>query len=214
MQYILWLSVQAGLPCASVDSNVAHWFRGHLTPDFADILWGLSGPGSEFWITSVIVVTAVAFLLRRSWRRLAVLFLTVPGGALLGESLKWIVQRHRPFESGPFGVWGGYSFPSGHTIAATLMYGFLLVAIFPLLKRKRWRFVVISCASVMVLAVAFSRVALGAHYLTDVLGAMVIGAGWVLLCSASVDSLWRRPTAATVIGTAHACTPSQREVES
>ena len=186
------LFFRAGPCCASIDGEVAHWFRAHLTPLFADYLLALSGPGGPLWIASAIAL-AVAFLAwTRRWHTMGLFCASVPGGALLGEALKLIVQRQRPFISGPSGEWGGYSFPSGHTTAATVLYVFLAMALVPLFKRRRWRFLAISAATLLIMGVAFSRVALGAHYLSDVLGAMGLGTTWVALCSAGAQKLRAR----------------------
>jgi undecaprenyl-diphosphatase len=93
-----------------------------------------------------------------------------------------VVHRQRPFVDGPFVDWSGYSFASGHTIAATLLYGQLLLFVLPALKTRHWRLLCIFSAISLVLLVGFSRIALGAHFLTDVVGAMIFGAIWLALC--------------------------------
>jgi undecaprenyl-diphosphatase len=55
------------------------------------------------------------------------LIVAVPGEMLLNECVKVLVHRHRPLVDGPFVDWSGYSFASGHTIGATLLYGQLLL---------------------------------------------------------------------------------------
>ena len=106
----------------------------------------------------------------------------MPGGMLLNEWVKILVHRHRPFVDGWFVDWSGYSFASGHTIGATLLYGQLVLFIVPAIKSRRWRGLTIAVAMVFVMIVGFSRVALGAHYLTDVLAAIFFGMIWLTLC--------------------------------
>src|SRR4051812_13294482 len=106
MLMFLLLHAPGRLPCASIDSDVAGWFRSHLTQTFAEVLLGLSGPGSSLWVAGVIVAVLLGLAWKRSWHRIAALLLIVPGGALLGEGIKLLVQRQRPFVSGPFGEWG------------------------------------------------------------------------------------------------------------
>jgi undecaprenyl-diphosphatase len=174
------------------DPLVAGWFRARLTPSFTQLLWSFSAVGSELWIGLAVGALLVWFVARRAWRWLICLMLTVPLGALMGEAIKLLVHRPRPFAAGPFGLWGGYSFPSGHTISATLLYGFVLMLLTPMLSRRRWRWMLTMTGALLVLCVAFSRVALGAHYLTDVIGAMVLGSTWLLVCSAALDHFWPR----------------------
>jgi membrane-associated phospholipid phosphatase len=101
---------------------------------------------------------------------------------LLNEWLKVLLYRQRPFVDGPFVDWSGYSFASGHTIGATLLYGQLLLFVIPVLKTRHWRFLSIFSAISLVVLVGFSRVALGAHFLTDVLAAILFGIIWLALC--------------------------------
>jgi undecaprenyl-diphosphatase len=101
---------------------------------------------------------------------------------LLNELVKVLVQRQRPFVDGPFVDWSGYSFASGHTIGATLLYGQLLLFILPLLKARHWRLLSISSAALLVAVVGFTRVALGAHFMTDVLAAIIFGVLWLAFC--------------------------------
>ena len=110
------------------------------------------------------------------------LIVAVPGGMLLNEWVKVLVHRQRPFVDGPFVDWSGYSFASGHTIGATLLYGQLLLFVLPVLKTRHWRFLSIFSAISLVVLVGFSRVALGAHFLTDVLAAILFGIIWLALC--------------------------------
>jgi membrane-associated phospholipid phosphatase len=101
---------------------------------------------------------------------------------LLNEWMKILVHRHRPFVDGPFVDWSGYSFASGHTIGATLLYGQLLLFVLPALKARHWRLLCIFSAIFLVLLVGFSRIALGAHFLTDVVAAIIFGTIWLMLC--------------------------------
>jgi len=111
---------------------------------------------------------------------------------LLNEWVKLLVHRHRPFEEGPFVDWSGYSFASGHTIGATLLYGQLLLFLLPLLSGRRLRFICIFSAASLVVLVGFSRIA---HFLTDVLAAIVFGMLWLMLCMILGKSMQRRTLA-------------------
>lgn len=170
--------------CATVsemDAAIAMWFHDHMSTTLADFYWTLSEPGSAGCVTLALILVALWLAWRKRWIGLGRLLCTVPTGAAIGELLKILVQRHRPFVAGPFGVWGGYSFPSGHTIAATLLYGSLFVLLLPAM-RAWWHKAGLGAITLLVIfCVAFSRVALGAHYLTDVVAAMLLGGGWVLV---------------------------------
>ena len=103
-------------------------------------------------------------------------------GRAYNGDVVFLVHRQRPFVDGPFADWSGYSFASGHTIGATLLYGQLLLFVLPVLKARHWRFLSIFSAISLVVLVGFSRIALGAHFLTDVLAAILFGIIWLALC--------------------------------
>jgi undecaprenyl-diphosphatase len=171
-----------GNPLGGIDRGVALWFHNHLTPTFVSVLRGITEFGSSEWIAIVLSVAVLYFIFKRWWPALLTMVVAVPGGMLLNEWLKLLVHRHRPFVDGWFVDWSGYSFASGHTIGATLLYGQLALFIIPVIKSRRARALIFSTTIFIVVLVGFSRIALGAHYVTDVLGGMFLGTSWLMVC--------------------------------
>jgi membrane-associated phospholipid phosphatase len=169
-------------PLAGPDHEVAGWFHAHLTRTFVSVLRAFTEFGSGEWIGVIMFALVLFFVWKRWWPSLVTLIIAVPGGMLLNEWVKVLVHRHRPFVDGPFVDWSGYSFASGHTIGATLLYGQLLLFVLPALKTRHWRLLCTFSAVFLVLLVGFSRIALGAHFLTDVLAAIIFGIVWLMLC--------------------------------
>jgi undecaprenyl-diphosphatase len=177
------LGLAVANPLWSADHGTATWFHERLTPLFVSVLHAFTEFGSGEWIGIVLSALVLFFVWKRSWPSLITLIVAVPGGMLLNEWLKFLVHRQRPFIDGPFVDWSGYSFASGHTIGATLLYGQLLLFVLPVLKARHWRRLCIFSAVSLVLLVGFSRIALGAHFLTDVLAAIFFGIVWLMLCA-------------------------------
>ena len=138
----------------------------------------------------VIVLTFV--LLWLLWRRLPRLALfvviTTAGSSLLNTVVKTAVHRPRPVLIHPVAHQPGPSFPSGHAQAAVVGYAVLLLVFLPILQGV-WRRVAVTFAMLMVLAIGFSRIALGVHYLSDVIGGYVLGAAWVAAMTAVFNAL-------------------------
>jgi len=178
-------------PLAGADHQIAGWFHAHLSQAFVNILRGLSEPGAAEWIGVVLFVAAILLVWKRAWPALATIIIAVPGGMLLNELLKLAVHRHRPFLDGWFVDWSGYSFASGHTIGATLLYGQLLLFVLPVIKSKRRQRLAILFAAMLVMLVGFSRIALGAHYLSDVIAAIFLGSVWLMICALLLRSMQR-----------------------
>jgi membrane-associated phospholipid phosphatase len=181
-------------PLIGPDHALAGWFHAHLTRTFVSVLRAFTEFGSGEWIGAVLFVVAVYFVWKKWWPSLVTLLVAVPGGMLLNEWVKVLVHRQRPFTDGLFVDWSGYSFASGHTIGATLLYGQLLLLVLPALKARHWRLLSIFSAISLVALVGFSRIALGAHFLTDVLAAILFGIIWLALCLVAGKPL-RRPSA-------------------
>src|SRR5437762_1931825 len=182
-------------PLAGPDHEVAGWFHAQLTPSFVSVLRAFTDFGCAEWIGILLCALVLFFAWKRWWPSLVTLIIAVPGGMLLNEWLKLAVHRQRSFVDGPFVDWSGYSFASGHTIGATLLYGQLLLFALPILKARHWRLLCILSAVSLVLLVGFSRIALGAHFLTDVLAAIFFGITWLILCTVFGNSVARRSVA-------------------
>lgn len=183
--------VAAGDPLTVIDKNVAQWFHVRRTPGLTTAMQIVTGLASPAWVTGVAMVATFILWWKRSWFGLLALVLVLPGGMVLDSLLKIAFYRQRPSFEDSFLIFHGYSFPSDHTMAATLLYGVLAAFALILLKAWRWRVGVVLGAFVMVLSVGFSRVYLGAHYLSDVLGAAAAGTAWLALTLTAVDTLRR-----------------------
>lgn len=133
---------------------------------------------------------AVGLWLRRA-RRLALwVAATMIGGAVIDEVLKTVVDRARPVFAHPVATAPGASFPSGHAFTATLGAGVVLLVALPLVPR-RGRPVAWLLATLVPLAVGYSRVALGVHWVSDVVGGWLLGIGLLAGTTAAFEA-WRR----------------------
>jgi membrane-associated phospholipid phosphatase len=180
-------------PFAPVDQELAGWFHSHVSHLLVTVLSAFTELGSGEWIGIALSLAILFLLWQRSWTAVATLVVAVPGGMLLNELLKLAVHRQRPFFVDPLGSWSGYSFASGHTIGATLLYGQLALLVVPMLKNRSSRGLTIGVTTLLILLVGFSRIALGAHYLSDVLGGIVLGLLWLLICLFISRSIRRNP---------------------
>ena len=180
-------------PLIRLDLSVATGLHGAAVrnPWFVDALQGVSLVVGPWVLRPIVTVVALWLLVRERRIRLALwVLLTLWGGALLGVVLKSVVDRARPELVDAVAHEGGWSFPSGHALGATVACGLLVLVAAPLLPRW-WRPVAWAVAVLAVLAVCFARVGLGVHYLSDVTAGVVIGVAWLAATSA-VFEWWRR----------------------
>ena len=108
------------------------------------------------------------------------LYLLVAGaGALiLDPVLKSLVGRLRPVLAHPIAHGTGSSFPSGHALGSLVCYGALLLVFLPAARGRR-RIVLIVVVAAIILIVGISRILLGVHYVSDVVGGWAIGVIWL-----------------------------------
>lgn len=159
------------------------------SPGLVTFLQAVSFVGSPVWFY-VVTGLAALWMWRQGHTRLA-LFLVVTGllGGLIDSIVKILVDRPRPSLEQPVATAHGKSFPSGHSMSSVIGYGALLLVFLPAIDR-RWRVAVIAATVTLVAAIGFSRLALGVHYITDVLGGFALGLAW-LAASTAAFSIWR-----------------------
>ncbi|MET8796502.1 phosphatase PAP2 family protein [Nocardia sp. NPDC004568] len=143
-----------------------------------DIVMAVTEFGATLTLVGVLAVGVVWLLLRRLPRLAVLVVLTGAGGLILNPVVKELVARLRPVVGTPVHHTDGWSFPSGHAMSSLVCYGILLLVFAPVLHTKARR-VVSVCAVLLVAAVGLSRVALGVHYLTDVLAGWLLGSLWL-----------------------------------
>jgi membrane-associated phospholipid phosphatase len=180
-----------------LDARVANWLHvhAHARDGLTRAMLFVSDANDSVGTLLMTALFAAWLVARRARYWLLSLALAVPGGMLLNVLLKYVFQRTRPQFDDPIVALLTYSFPSGHTVAATLFYGVLAAYLCVVLPRWRSRAVVAVAAVSMVLLVAFSRIYLGAHYLSDVLAAMAEGCAWLAICITASATLRRRRAA-------------------
>ena len=143
------------------------------------------------WVFRIIVVGVAVWLWRRGAKRLAAwAVVTIAIGGILGVVLKLLVDRARPTFPEPVAHASGYSFPSGHALNSALAVGILLLVFLPVLTRVG-RAVAYTLGAAVVLLTGYDRVALGVHYVSDVV------AGWAVALACLVGTgagfeIWRR----------------------
>lgn len=147
--------------------------------------------GHAFLLPATLVVVAVLFL--RVRRVSALLFgSVVVGGLLLENVLKIVYHRARPALWEALVTEKTYSFPSGHATMATLFYGAAAAVVLHVSRRPPVRAAALAFATIVILAVGYSRVYLGAHWTTDVVAGILIGLFWVVVCATGTEYIARR----------------------
>lgn len=187
----LLLQVRRSGPLLSVDRSVANTLhdavrgREHLALSFKTV----TSIGTFFGHGLLVLFGTVVLARARRWRLMAFLLSTTIGGWILNNAVKIAVGRQRPTFDDPLATAHGLSFPSGHAMNSVVVLGALLMVFLPAVRPARHRLVVAATVLLMLL-IGFTRLALGVHYLTDVVAGFVLGAAWLAACVAAF-SVWR-----------------------
>jgi membrane-associated PAP2 superfamily phosphatase len=148
--------------------------------------------GSFWGLLAVSLVATVLLVRRRAWTDITLLVASLAGGALLNLLAKQAIARPRPRFHDPSIVPTTYSFPSGHTMGTTAVYAALAIIV---ARRTRYAPFVIAGSAAMIILIALSRVYLGAHYVSDVVGGVLLGLAWVLVVVLALTIRERRRVA-------------------
>ena len=159
-------------------------------PGVVKVLQGIASLGGRGFMIPLVVIVIVLLLIRRRPRLALYLAVTGIGALLLDPSLKTLVGRVRPVVADPVAHAPGNSFPSGHALGSMIVYGSLTL-VFLSMARGRWRWWLVGLAGLIVAAIGFTRIALGVHFISDVLGGWLLGAAWISV-TAYAFRVWRR----------------------
>lgn len=171
------------------DTGVSRWLLGLVTEDGSQFFYLVTLLGS----TSVILTGSLLLGGWLVWRKKnlqgSVLALSVGGGILLNLLLKNIFLRPRPNFPNAFYHESSYSFPSGHAMFSVLFFG--MAAYLIASQNFSWKgkvYLAVSAFTISLL-IGFSRIFLGVHYLTDVLGGWSAGVVWLTVCITLLEAV-------------------------
>lgn len=161
----------------SFDEATLLWINQHASPGFDSFFVAFTELGGLIVVTVVSALLFGYFLYRKKYTKALLVAAGVGGAALMNIILKSIFDRPRPDLWEWLVVETHFSFPSGHATASMA----LAIVVVALLWKTKWRIASMIGAAMYILSIGFSRLYLGVHYPTDILGGWLLGAAWVLL---------------------------------
>ncbi|WP_235427280.1 phosphatase PAP2 family protein [Cohnella kolymensis] len=164
------------------DSAGISMIRGMESPGLTGVMkfFTFIGAGHPVSIITVFIGCALYFPLKYRWE--LVFFVgVVSGSALLNVVLKLLFHRARPTLNRIVEA-NGFSYPSGHSMAAFTLYGVLCYLLWKNIKNVIGRVALIAAASIIILTIGISRIYLGVHYPSDVIGGYLASCAWLAAC--------------------------------
>ena len=197
-----WLWLLAGImedlthsgPLSRFDLTVLAWFHTHATPSGIRVLAAIGSLGSLKVMIFLLLGVAVFLLVERCWFELIGWMMALLGCALFMAALKFAIQRQRPIYASAFADTYTDSFPSGHAMISVVGYGMLvyLMAILSSKKQKQIMTAAVFMAAVLIVIIGFSRIYMGTHYFSDVIGGYSAGLFWLTACMTGLMYIRRR----------------------
>lgn len=166
-------------PLTQFDHAALRWMVAHRTAALTHLMLAISEVHKTIPVLVMAALLALWELSRRGRLQAALVLLLVPGGMLVNVGMKHLFQRARPAGDEALVRMATFSFPSGHVAAATLFYTALGALVFSHTQSRAVRGLAVGVCALMVPCVAVSRVYLGAHYVSDTLGAFLLASAWV-----------------------------------
>jgi undecaprenyl-diphosphatase len=178
-----------------VDQLFGIALTGARTPALTTVMRDVTALGDFRFL--LLAAPGVIWLLAQVGHRVSALLFAgcVLGGFAVETALKITFARARPDLWPALVAEKTYSFPSGHTTMATVFFGGLVAVVFHLRKSRLERVAAVAGGAIAILAVATSRVYLGAHWATDTAAGMLVGLFWVVVYAFGTEYFARRTRA-------------------
>ena len=176
-------------PLESLDHSTAERLNRLVAGNgtLVTVIKAITWLGSDGVLWTVLLTAAVILALRRRWRLALYLVVTGAGALALDPILKSLVGRLRPVVAHPVAHGTGNSFPSGHALGSIVCYGALFLVFLPA-ARGRWRPILTTVTVTLIALIGVSRLLLGVHFVSDVLGAWAVGITWLGITAFAFDS--------------------------
>jgi len=181
-------------PLTQFDLALLQWLYSRRTAVGLRTFAAISALGSPLVMTALGILIAVILMLRRWWLVLAGWAAAYGGAGVLDVLLKQLIRRPRPVYAAAYLHSHSFSFPSGHAMGSLIGYGmlaYLLVVFWA--HRRPARIAVVAAVAALILAIGVSRLYLGVHYFSDVVGGYGAGLLWLSACITGVEIARGKP---------------------
>ena len=169
-----------------IDSALVHALYEMATAQSTAIFRFISLFGSQIVFVLTLLV-ALLYFWKRLWLYLGVWLIALIGGQALNLLLKALFARARPVFEVPLEIEHNYAFPSGHAMMSMIAYGMLAYFTILAVKNVRLRILIVFAAALVVVLIGISRMYLGVHFLSDVVGGYAAGGLWLATCIGAMN---------------------------
>lgn len=171
-----------------LDNTVYGYISKFISGNLTSIMKFISNLGSIYFLSALAVIFITVFFIRRKHRFYGIMIIiNLISVLLLNIIFKNIIQRPRPDINQLISV-AGYSFPSGHSMISIVFYGYIVYLCSVCIK-KPYKQILSVFLILLILAIGISRIYLGVHYASDVIGGFLSGLSWLIIFSTLTNVL-------------------------
>lgn len=164
------------------DANITQYIISHRTTFLTEYFLFATNIGGGFGYLIVFIICSLIFILIfKRWKYIAQLVLVLFLALTSNLVLKQIIHRARPNLDQMVSV-ETLSYPSGHAMTAMAFYGFLIYLFYIFKINKFLKFCIITILSILILSIGISRIYLGVHFPSDIIGGFIAGFIWIVFC--------------------------------
>jgi membrane-associated phospholipid phosphatase len=169
------------------DERLADWLHGRATEPLTGVFRAVTRLGNFVTLFAVTLVAVVIFWRRRERIDAAFVALAALGAQVLSTGMKLSFRRDRPFFPDPLATESTFSFPSGHALVSLAVYGSIALVLARRLTSMTKRALLLGATALLVIAIGFSRLYLGVHFLSDVLAGYAAGVAWLAFLYVAIE---------------------------
>lgn len=174
-----------------VDAEIHEWARTTRSSGSTTFFTTLTIIGTPLGLSILLFLVSIYLAFQNRWRWIAYLVITCGVGGLLNLQLKGYFARARPELAEALRDAHGYSFPSGHAMGSTIVFGALAYLAFRILNGWKQRAAALAAAVTMFVAISMSRIYLGVHWISDVGAGIAAGMLWVVVATLAYETFRR-----------------------
>lgn len=169
------------------DERLAQWLHGRATDPFTEVFRLITWAGNFMTLLAVTLLAVVILWRRRRQTDALFVALAFLGAQVLSSGMKLGFRRERPFFPDPLATESTFSFPSGHALVSLAVYGSIALLLARRIPSPRGRAALLGGTALFVVAIGFSRLYLGVHFLSDVLAGFAAGSAWLALLYVALE---------------------------
>jgi membrane-associated phospholipid phosphatase len=181
LSMVIWLSTEVWEKEAfSFDRSLLLWIHQFANPQLDGLMLFITALGDPAMVITVFISTIAWLGMKRRYTDVIRFTIACTGGVVINQVMKLFFAKPRPELWPRLISETSFSFPSGHAVGSMVVYGFIgyiLAREFPIYRRY-----IYTAASILIIAIGFSRLYLGVHYPTDIIAGYGVGILWLINC--------------------------------